>query len=510
MAHGSRGTVILLVLVAVTAVAMIIPAAVGFTLREHESARAFLYSAALLGSFTALIYLANKSRRPKDRLISHPFFVLSAAYVILPLLMAIPLTEAVPGLRFADAWFEMLSGFTTTGATVLDGMLDGAVPRSVHLWRGITGWLGGLFVLVYVIAILAPMNMGGFEVLAVRNERRMAGPALSKQLMIDYSTGATPDDTLQRLRLQIGLIAPLYAGFTLLLWVALSMAGNPPLVALILAMSALSTSGIVPGAGWEVAPLTGVTEALLAGFLLLGLSRTFWLAGAREHGARLNLRQIEIAFAAVLLVGLCALFVLTYAFHGEGGGVSTFARELWSVVFNGLSFLTTTGFISSGTDLQDGFFAGPAGIVLLGLALIGGGVATTAGGLKLMRVFALMWQARYELEHLVHPAGVGGDGAHMRGLRTEGAFSAWLFLLIFILGLGVVMAALTVLGTTMEDALTYAVAALTTTGPLVHIAGSVSLTWSELGDAQRAVLGAGMVLGRLEFLLLLSVLWPRS
>lgn len=506
MTHGSRGTLILLVLVAVTALAMIVPAAVGFTLREHESARAFLYSAFLLASFTALIYLANKSRKPRERLVSHPFFVLSAAYVILPVLMAIPLTEAVPGLRFVDAWFEMLSGFTTTGASVLDG----AVPRSVHLWRAITGWLGGLFVLVYVIAILAPMNMGGFEVLAVRNERRMAGPALSRHISSEHDTGAAPDATLARLRLQIGLIAPLYAGLTLLLWVLLSMAGNPPLVALILAMSALSTSGIVPGAGWDVAPLTMLSEGFLVLFLVLGLSRTFWLAGTREHGARLNWRQVEIGFAVVLLAGLWVLFLLTYALAPDWRDAGFFLREAWSVVFNGLSFLTTTGFISSATDLQDGFFAGPAGIVLLGLALIGGGVATTAGGLKLMRVFALMWQARYELEHLVHPAAVGGDGAHMRGLRTEGAFSAWLFLLIFILSVGVVMSALTILGTTMEDALAYAVAALTTTGPLVHISGSVPLSWGDLGDWQRAVLGVGMVLGRLEFLLLLSVLWPRS
>ncbi|MDD7971242.1 potassium transporter TrkG [Roseinatronobacter alkalisoli] len=506
MAQRSRGTVILLVLVAVTAVAMIVPAAVGFTLREHESARAFLYSAFLLASFTALIYLANKSRKPRERLISHPFFVLSAAYVLLPVLMSIPLTEAVPGLRFADAWFEMLSSFTTTGAT----LLDNPVPRSVHLWRAIVGWLGGLFVLVYVIAILAPMNMGGFEVLAVRNERQTAGPALSKQLLSEDNNAAAPDATLQRLRLQVGLIAPLYAGLTLLLWVALSIAGNPPLVALILAMSALSTSGIVPGPGWDVAALTFSSEFLLLVFLVLGLSRTFWLAGARGHGARLNWRQIELTFAGVLLAGLCGLFVLGFAFGDDGNSLNRFLRELWSVVFNGLSFLTTTGFISSATDLRSGFFAGPAGIVLLGLALIGGGVATTAGGLKLMRIFALMWQAKYELQHLVHPAAVGGDGAHMRGLRTEGAFSAWLFLLIFILGLGLVMAALSILGSTMEDALSYAVAALTTTGPLVQIAGSVPLTWTELGDAQRAVLGAGMLLGRLEFLLLLSVLWPRS
>ncbi|MFB9570733.1 hypothetical protein ACFFRS_27535, partial [Saccharopolyspora hordei] len=145
--------------------------------------------------------------------------------------------------------------------------------------------------------------------------------------------------------------------------------------------------------------------------------------------------------------------------------------ELWGIVFTSLSFLTTTGFVSEVGRSAEGVYFGAAGIVLLALAICGGGVATTAGGLKLMRVFALFWQARREVDKLVYPDSIGGDGERLRNLRRDGAFSAWLFLMIFILTLTALMAALTITGVTMEDALIYATAALTTTGPVAQMTG---------------------------------------
>jgi trk system potassium uptake protein len=121
----------------------------------------FVFIAILLGSFAGLVYLANRSRVGRTGAFSHPFFVLTAAYIALPLIMAIPLTEAVPGLTLFRAWFEMTASFTTTGASLLG---DG-VPVSVHVWRALVAWAGGAFVLVYALAILAPLNLGGFEVL---------------------------------------------------------------------------------------------------------------------------------------------------------------------------------------------------------------------------------------------------------------------------------------------------------------------------------------------------------
>lgn len=496
----AQGPVILVILVGTTALAMLLPAAVGFTLRDHVLARAFLYSAALLASMAVLIHLATRGRSAGAGALSHPFSILTLTYLLLPCLMALPLTEAVPGMRFRDAWFEMLSAFTTTGAS----LLEGEVSRALNLWRATVGWGGGLFVLISAMALLAPLNLGGVELF-----RGQFGGAMAP--IHDPSARAMGEDAfqeknLQRLRDQLGLIAPLYLGLTLVLWVTLSMAGNPPLVALMLAMSTVSTSGIAP----EGALTTVATEVLIAFVLVFALSRRLWPGAITLQQDGLGRQRDPELVLAAGIIALISLVLVFRAITGTlpdrpYGGFAT----IWAHAFTSLSFLTTTGFVSMANGGLAYVFPGPSGMVVLGLALFGGGVATTAGGLKLMRVFALGWQARREVAKLVHPDSIGGDGPTLRNLRREGAFSAWLFLMIFIFSLTILTAGLTLAGVTLEEAVVFAVAALTTTGPLAQIAAAEPLSWAALGDTAKMILAFGMLLGRLELLLLLSVLWRR-
>jgi trk system potassium uptake protein TrkH len=505
MKSTARGTTVMVALMGMTAAAMVVPAALGFTLREHATARAFLYSASLLAALAGLTYLAVRRAPGGQGVFSHPFYVLSASYLFVPLFMALPVTEATPGgLPLFDAWFEMVSAFTTTGATALEGDL----PRSLLFWRAMAGWMGGLFVLVYAGALLAPMNMGGFDIVTARSETESALPEWSRKMRATQiemqSDSGLGSNHLGRLWAYIRLIAPAYMGLTLFLWVLLSIQGTPPLVALIQAMSTLSTSGIV-----APEPLGFGAELLVALFLAFALTRRFWPGAIipQDAGRVWKDDELRLALGLVLAVSF-GLWAMT--------GASSFAlapaaslAELWGTGFTALSFLTTAGFVSTIGAPELTAYAGPGGIVLLGLAMLGGGVATTAGGLKLLRGFALFWQAKHELEKLVHPSGMGGDGPRLRGLRGEGAFSAWLFLMVFILTLSVLVMALVLLGHPLEDALIYASAALTTTGPLADIAGPEPLSFAALSDPARGVMALGMILGRLELLLLLSVLWPR-
>ena len=491
---------IMVALIGATAVAMLLPAAVGFTLREHHLARAFLYSAALLVIVGGLIHLATRARRAQGGALSHPFMILTLAYVLLPALMAIPMTAAVPGMRFGDAWFEMLSAFTTTGAS----LLEGAGSRSLDLWRATVAWGGGLFVLISVVALLAPLDLGGVELFRVKSVvGAVADPAMQAQFGV---SDPSADRNIERLHDQLRLIAPAYLGLTLVLWVALSMAGNPPLVALMLAMSTLSTSGIAPAGALD----SVLTEALIAGFLIFAVSRRFWPGRTALHplGAT-RLRDPELVLAASILGLICFALGLRVVFGSTQAGFVENLSMIWAHAFTSLSFLTTAGFVSTVSGGLETVFPGPTGIVVMGLALFGGGVATTAGGLKLMRVFALGWQARREVSRLLYPDGVGGDGTQLRSLRRDGAFAAWLFLMVFIFSLTSVTAFLTIAGLPLEDAMVFAVAALTTTGPLPDIAASEPLHWATLGDGPKVILGAAMLMGRLELLLLLSVLWAR-
>ena len=251
------------------------------------------------------------------------------------------------------------------------------------------------------------------------------------------------------------------------------------------------------------------TEILIAACLIMALSRRLWPHAGVFYQHGLRKRHDPELLLALGVMSIVVLAITLETLFGPQAGILDHLARIWAHGFTALSFLTTTGFISAVTGGFEHVFPGPSGMVLLGLALFGGGVATTAGGLKLMRVFSLGWQAQREVSKLLYPDSVGGDGPRLRSLRREGAFLAWLFLMVFILSLTTLTASLTIVGMSLEHAVIFASAALTTTGPLVQIAASEPLAWADLGGMAKAILAFGMVLGRLELLLLLSVFWRR-
>ncbi|MEM9637469.1 MAG: potassium transporter TrkG, partial [Pseudomonadota bacterium] len=181
----------------------------------------------------------------------------------------------------------------------------------------------------------------------------------------------------------------------------------------------------------------------------------------------------------------------------------------WGSVFTVMSFLTTTGFASehwAQTQAWSGLDT--PGLILMGLALIGGGVATTAGGVKLLRVFALYLNGLREMERLVHPSSVSGAGTDARRLQRNGAFIAWIFFMLFALTLAVLTILLALLGVSFEEALVLTIAGLSTTGPLTSLAADTPISLAELSGAAKAVFCAAMVLGRLETLAIIALLTP--
>ncbi len=227
---------LIVILMGIGALAMLVPAAHAMTLGDWPVARAFFYSGLLFLVFTALIGLSTIANRPQNTSRSH-LLALLGTYTILPLMLAIPFSEAVPGVGRLDAAWEMVSSLTTTGASLFE---PDALPASVHLWRALVGWLGGFFTLVTAIAILAPMNLGGFEVLT-------GTPALQGAQQTRQNFAAA-DPTERLVRYTLGLL-PVYGGLTLALWILLIIAGDGALVAACHAMSVMATSGISPVGG---------------------------------------------------------------------------------------------------------------------------------------------------------------------------------------------------------------------------------------------------------------------
>lgn len=490
----------IVILMGIGSVAMYVPALHGLVLRDYDSSRAFFYSGTIFLMLTVMLAIAtaaNRSGNPaRDQLLT-----LVAAFTALPLMLAVPFAEAVPATTYYNAWWEMVSSLTTTGASLFD---PERLPASVHLWRALVGWMGGFFVLVTAAAILAPMNLGGFEVLTgapaghgvviAGQAARMAGPA-------------------ERIRRHTLTLLPAYGGLTLVLWIGLILAGDSALTAACHAMSTLSTSGISPRGGLEGSGAGVGGEVVMFLFLAFGLSRRLYPSGRTLRNTSGLLTDPELRMALLILTVVPALLFLRHWIGAlevhELKDTKAALLALWGALFTVLSFLTTTGFESAAwSEARDWSGLASPGLILAGLSVIGGGVATTAGGVKLLRVYALFRHGEREIERLVHPSSVGGAGAEERRLRRQGAQMAWIFFMLFALSIAVTMLALALTGLDFVASTAFAVAALSTTGPLAPFAAGAPLVWSELSDAARAVAAGAMVLGRLETLAIIALLNP--
>jgi len=481
------------VLVGLAALAMWVPAIHAAMVRDWPVARAFFYSGILFLILCTLIGAATGGVTPRIRARSH-LVALVAAYTVLPGVLAVPFHQAVGNTHFLSAWFEMVSSFTTTGASLYPAE---RLSASVHLWRGIVGWSGGLFIWITAIAVLEPLNLGGFEVL---NRQQSGDTASTAQIEAVAGTG-------RRLKNFALRLTPIYGVLTLILWASLSVAGAQPFDAFMMAMATMATSGITataapPGTGGEV---------IIFLFLFLAVSRTFHTGDVASLRRTRTDPEIRIALACV--AGVSLLLVLR---HWAGAydvddvnNLAAAAGALWGTMFTLLSFLTTNGMVSTaweGARAWSGLET--PGLVLMGLAVFGGGVATTAGGVKLLRIYALYAHGTRELERLVNPSSVGGSGSHERHLRRRGAHIAWIFFMLFAMSIAVVMAALSLSGVSFEQTIVLTIAALTTTGPLAAVAAEQPISYVNLGSGARAVLAAAMVLGRLETLALIALFNP--
>jgi trk system potassium uptake protein TrkH len=483
------------ILLMIAAAFMLLPALHAAQTRNWPVARGFLYHAVFFTLFAIILGLATMNRRPR---IPARYFLLTLllAYLLLPLVLAAPLVALVPGIGLGGGYFEMLSCLTTTGATLFDRPQILADP--LHLWRALVGWAGGLMVLVSSFAILAPLNLGGFEISQTGHDRRIG------------AGGGTVEETNHRIRRAVRVIAPVYAALTGILALLLMLAGDTPFVALCHAMAALSTSGISPVDGISGAQSGRLGEMAVALFLLPAVSHRWLRLSLRRQ--RLSFSDPEIQLMLISVLGVTfVLFLRSFVGAAEidrQDNLTAALQAIWGSLFTVLSFLTTAGFESSDWRAMQIWSDLPEpGIILLGVAVMGGGIATTAGGVKLLRIYALYRHGLRELDKLVHPSALGRRGQGDQLISPGGAQIAFIFLMLFLIAVAMVMIALAATGLTFEHSLDLAIAGLTTTGPAIQTLGE-GLVYRELSGAAQAVFCAAMIVGRMEALVIIALFNP--
>ena len=476
-------------LLALLVMTMLIPAVYGLLSGEVYQGRTFLY-AVILGLFSlTFIWLAVKNNtKPSKR--HADLWSLLAFFIVFPIGLAVPFQESLETGKIIDAYLDLVSVITTTGLKVYP---DSYLTVTLVVWRVCLGWICGFLMWVFAWSIFAPLNLGGFELLQIEGNQE----SVSKKGFIDR--GRLPSEKFWSEAVRL---APVYGGITVVCSIALFISTREPGFAVLRAMSTVATFGIhLPGEG--VRGYTG--ELILAIVMMFALSRaTFSGQFFKKNYSELLLdREFRLGLA-ILFCSTIIIFCLTLNTEFE---FSQVIKVLWGACFTSISFLTTTGLVSEFLPSDFITFI-EANLIFSALAMFGGGVATTAGGIKLLRIYILSIHCKSEVHHLLSPARVITGQNNLKVKNHNNAMLACVFFMVFILSFALITLGLSLTGSSVNEAARLTLGTITNTGPIIDQfkAGSVSII--EFEFLAKIILVVSMVLGRIEVLALLALLNP--
>ncbi|MBP6598997.1 MAG: TrkH family potassium uptake protein [Giesbergeria sp.] len=437
---------------------------------------------ALLAGLGLLIGMRNYKRELQPR---HGVMLVSLVWALLPLFAAVPLMLAHQQIgrpmSFTHAYFEAVSGLTTTGSTVLSN-LD-TLPVSVNVWRTFLQWIGGMGILILAVAILPLLGVGGAQLF----KAEAAGPIKDTKL--------TPRMTETAKGLW-GVYALFSIGCVLAYWGA----GMSPLDALMHMFSTVSLGGLSShdaSFGHFQSPLL---EGVALFFMLLASCNfaLYFVAMRKGHwGGFWRDPEMRATFAALIGGGLVVALLLWLK------GVYGVLDALRYGVFHVVSVATTTGYATV-DYLTWPVFAPVLMLMLSGVATSAG---STGGGIKMMRMLVLVKQARRELTRLVHPNAIQPVRVGGAVVDSRMIFSVLAFMLVY--GGTIIVLSMVLLLTDLDPltAFSAVIASVNCTGPGLGLIGPAS-NYSVLSDFQIWVCTLGMLLGRLEILSFMALLTP--
>ena len=460
------------------AVAMLVPLAFAFF--GHDAALG-AYDEAIAITFAVGLVLFLACRRFKRELQPRDGFLLvSLVWTVLPAFGALPLMVFIPGLSFTDAYFEAVSGLTTTGATVLTG-LD-ALPTSINVWRCFMVLIGGMGILVLAVAILPLLGVGGSQLFKAETP----GPMKDQKLTPRIAETAR------------GLWA-VYFAIALACFFAFHVAGMGWADAF---MHMCSTMGLGGFAAYDASFgffNSPAIEAVAIVFMMIaGVNFALYFVAWRQRSLAAVWRDSEARlFVATMVVSVLAIA----AFLSAHQVYPTFAESLRHASFNVVSIATTTGFATVDYAQWPVF----APISMLFLCCFATCAGSTGGGIKMIRAILLLKGARRELKRIVHPRAVVPVKLGNATVDAQVLSSVLAFMLFY----GAVMVAATMLllftGLDVVTAFTAVVACINNTGPGLGQVGP-STTYQGLSDFQTWVCSITMLLGRLELFSILVLL----
>lgn len=457
---------------------LVLPLLVSLIYREHETALSFLITigiALVLGFALTLIF------RTKNRVIyaKEGFVIVALTWLALSAVGCLPFIISGEIPSFFDAFFETVSGFTTTGASVVIDVES--MSHGILFWRSFTHWIGGMGVLVFIMAIIPTVTDRSIHILRAE----MPGPIVGKLV-------PKTKDTAKILYL-------IYIIMTAVEIVLLLIGGMPLFESTVHAFGTAGTGGFGIKAD-SIAGYSPYLQWVITIFMLLfGVNfNLYYLALIRHFHSIFKSRELW-CYIGIFAAACFAITIDIYPMY------QNFSESLRLAAFQTSSILTTTGFATADFNLWPGF----SKAILFLLMFIGGCAGSTAGGLKVSRVILLFKIVRKELLHMLHPRSVAVIKFEGKKVDNPTLNSVSTYFVLYIFGILGIFLILCLEPFDLETNLSATVSCFNNVGPGLSLVGPAS-NYSAYSPLSKLMLSFAMLLGRLEIFPLWFTLTPST
>jgi trk system potassium uptake protein TrkH len=456
-------------LVAVLGAAMVLPMAVDMA-AQNGHWPVFAESALITVLAGGLIALACANGVREGLSIQQTFLLTTVVWVALPIFGALPFVFGGTQARFVDAFFEAMSGLTTTGSTVFSGLED--LPRGLLLWRGILQWLGGIGIIVVAMVFLPELRVGGMQIFKTE-----AFDTLGK--------------ILPRATQIAGQISAIYLGLTAICFATYTMLGMPVFDAVVHALTTVSTGGFSTSDA-SFGAFSGGMEYAASLFMILA-ALPFVRFVQLVNGNALALwddAQVRAFLITIAVLVAVTAVTLTQVFphHWE--------QALREALFNITSIISGTGYASVDYMLWGPFLIS----IFFFIGLIGGCAGSTACSVKIFRYQLLFASVRMQVQKIRAPNGVFVPRYNKRAVTEDVLASVMAFFMFFVVSLGVFAVALSLTGLDFITSVSGAATALANVGPGLGEQIGPAGNFGGLNDTAKWLLAFAMLIGRLEIL----------
>ena len=468
---------ILGLLLSINGVAMLL--ALPFSLYYGEDWRPIVYSAAItvFAGLPAWLFLSKSTHRELKR--RDGYLVVSLGWVIMSFFGALPyiVSGVIPDLT--NAFFETISGFTTTGATVLTDIE--AVPKGILLWRSLTQWIGGMGIIVLAVAILPILGIGGM------------------QLFVAESPGISPDKLKPRIKDTAKRLWIIYVGLTGLEAVLLMFGGMNFFDAINHSLTTMATGGFsTKNASISYYTSPYIQYVITIFMILAGTSFTLTYFMLKRKFQKVFTNEEFVTYLSFLAFATVAVTGFVH-FSSDQSFEASFRDTLFQVV----SIVTTTGFVSEDYTSWTPLIT----MVFFALMFIGGSAGSTAGGIKVVRHIILFKNSFLEMKRQLHPSAVIPVRLNRKAVNQEITFNVLAFIIIYFLIFSLGSIAMTWVGLDFESALGSVATSLGNIGPGIGSVGPIH-NYAHVPDVGKWILSLMMLLGRLELFTVLILFTP--